>query len=127
MKKIFLITAILIFTSFELYSQSGNSCDEAIAITAGTHAVNGINGNSFDANCTEYDAANGELEWYSYTPSQDYLVTVSTDYAVNNGLILGFMFMEVIVKIYNVLAATMIVVMVIYHMVLSMHIQEIYT
>ena len=29
MKKIFLITAILIFTSFELYSQSGNSCDEA--------------------------------------------------------------------------------------------------
>ena len=48
MKKIFLITAILIFTSFELYSQSGNSCDEAIPITAGTHAVNGINGNSFE-------------------------------------------------------------------------------
>ena len=86
MKKIFLITTILIFTSFELYSQSGNSCDEAIAITAGTYTVNGINGNSFDANCTEYDAANGELEWYSYTPTQDYLVTVSTDYAVNNGL-----------------------------------------
>ena len=55
MKKIFLIPAILIFTSFELYSQSGNSCDEAVAITAGTHEVNGINGNSFDANCTEYD------------------------------------------------------------------------
>ena len=86
MKKIFLITTVLIFTSFELYSQSGNSCDEAIAITAGTYTVNGINGNSFDANCTEYDAANGELEWYSYTPTQDYLVTVSTDYAVNNGL-----------------------------------------
>ena len=44
MKKIFLITTILIFTSFELYSQSGNSCDEAIAITAGTYTVNGING-----------------------------------------------------------------------------------
>lgn len=86
MKKIFLITTILIFRSFELYSQSGNSCDEAIAITAGTYMVNEINGNSFDANCTEYDAANGELEWYSYTPTQDYLVTVSTDYAVNNGL-----------------------------------------
>ena len=39
MKKIFLITAILIFTSFELYSQSGNSCDEAIAITAGTYTL----------------------------------------------------------------------------------------
>ena len=86
MKKIFLITAMLIFTNLELYSQSGNSCDEAIPITAGTYTVNEINGNSFDANCTEYDAANGELEWYSYAPSQDYLVTVSTDYAVNNDL-----------------------------------------
>ena len=75
MKKIFLITTILIFTSFEFYSQSGNSCDEAIAITAGTYTVNGINGNSFDANCTEYDAANGELEWYSYTSTQDYPVS----------------------------------------------------
>ena len=85
MKKIFLLTA-LIFITFDHYSQSGNSCDEAIEITAGTHTVNGINGNTFEANCTEYDADNGELEWYSYTPSQDYLATVSTDYAVNSGL-----------------------------------------
>ena len=86
MKKIFLLNTLLLLTAVNLYSQSGDSCIEAIEITAGTYTVNGINGNSFEANCTEYDAANGELEWYSYTPSQDYLVTISTDYAVNNNL-----------------------------------------
>ena len=86
MKKIFLLNTLLLLTAVNLYSQSGDSCVEAIEITAGTYTVNGINGNSFEANCTEYDAANGELEWYSYTPSQDYLVTISTDYAVNNNL-----------------------------------------
>lgn len=74
------------FVSYDIHSQSGGSCDEAILITAGSYNVNGINGESFGANCTEYDAANGDLQWYSYVPSQDFLVTVSTDYAVNNGL-----------------------------------------
>ena len=74
------------FVSYDIHSQSGDSCDEAILITAGSYNVNGINGESYGANCTEYDAANGDLQWYSYVPSQDFLVTVSTDYAVNNGL-----------------------------------------
>ena len=74
------------FVSYDFHSQSGDSCDEAILITAGSYNVNGINGESYGANCTEYDAANGDLQWYSYVPSQDFLVTVSTDYAVNNGL-----------------------------------------
>ncbi len=74
------------FVSYDIHSQSGGSCDEAILITAGSYNVNGINGESYGANCTEYDAANGDLQWYSYVPSQDFLVTVSTDYAVNNGL-----------------------------------------
>ena len=86
MKKILLFTTLCIFINSEIYSQSGNSCSDAIEITAGTYTVNGINGNTFESNCTEYDADNGELEWYSYTASQDYLVTVSTDYAVNNNL-----------------------------------------
>ena len=86
MKKTFLLTIIFMLVSISHYSQSGSSCDDAIAITAGTYTVDGINGASYEANCTEYDAANGELQWYSYTPSQDFLVTISTDYAVNSGL-----------------------------------------
>ena len=72
--------------SAEMLSQSGNSCEDAIAITAGTYNVDGINGETFGSNCTEYDASNGELEWYSYTPTQDFLVTISTDYAINDNL-----------------------------------------
>ena len=86
MKKILLFTTLCMFINSEIYSQSGNSCSDAIEITAGIYTVNGINGNTFESNCTEYDADNGELEWYSYTAIQDYLVTVSTDYAVNNNL-----------------------------------------
>ena len=86
MKKTFLLTIIFMLVSISHYSQSGSSCDDAIEITAGTYTVDGINGASYEANCTEYDAANGELQWYSYTPSQDFLVTISTDYAVNSGL-----------------------------------------
>ena len=86
MKKLILICILFMFVSYDIHSQSGDSCDEAILITAGSYNVNGINGESFGANCTEYDAANGDLQWYSYVPSQDFLVTVSTDYAVNNGL-----------------------------------------
>ena len=86
MKKTFLLTIIFMLVSISHYSQSGSSCDDAIEITSGTYTVEGINGASYEANCTEYDAANGELQWYSYTPSQDFLVTISTDYAVNSGL-----------------------------------------
>jgi len=86
MKKLILICILFMFVSYDIHSQSGDSCDEAILITAGSYNVNGINGESYGANCTEYDAANGDLQWYSYVPSQDFLVTVSTDYAVNNGL-----------------------------------------
>ncbi len=86
MKKTFLLTITFMLVSINHYSQSGSSCDDAIEITAGMYTVDGINGASYEANCTEYDAANGELQWYSYTPSQDFLVTISTDYAVNSGL-----------------------------------------
>ena len=37
--------------SAEMLSQSGNSCEDAIAITAGTYNVDGINGETFGSNC----------------------------------------------------------------------------
>ena len=74
------------FNFFNTYSQSGETCNEAIEITAGSYTVDGINGDVFELNCTEYDASNGELLWFSYTPDQDYLVTVTTDLIENDGL-----------------------------------------
>ena len=74
------------FNFFNTYSQSGETCNEAIEITAGSYTVDGINGDEFELNCTEYDASNGELLWFSYTPDQDYLVTVTTDLIENDGL-----------------------------------------
>ena len=86
MKKILLLTFLMIFNFFNTYSQSGENCNEAIEITAGSYTVDGINGDEFELNCTEYDASNGELLWFSYTPDQDYLVTVTTDLIENDGL-----------------------------------------
>ena len=39
MKKIFLLNSLLLLTAVNLYSQSGDSCVEAIEITAGTYTV----------------------------------------------------------------------------------------
>ena len=86
MKKILFLLIIGLLVTLNTYSQSGDSCNNATQITAGTYSVDGISGESFDLNCTEYDAANGSLLWYSYTASQDYLITVSTDYAINDNL-----------------------------------------
>jgi hypothetical protein len=86
MKKILLLTFLMTYNFFNTYSQSGETCNEAIEITAGSYTVDGINGDVFELNCTEYDASNGELLWFSYTPDQDYLVTVTTDLIENDGL-----------------------------------------
>tara|TARA_Y100000991_G_scaffold56314_1_gene41176 strand:+ start:6807 stop:8924 length:2118 start_codon:yes stop_codon:yes gene_type:complete len=86
MKKTLLLTILCLFINLQIYSQSGSSCNDAIEITAGEYTVDGISGDSFELNCTEYDADNGELKWYIYSPTQNYLVTVSADYAVNDNL-----------------------------------------
>ena len=86
MKKITLTSILSLFVCFNINSQSGNSCDDPIEINAGVYNITEIDGNTYNQNCTEYDADNGSLEWYSYTATQDFLVTVSTDYSVNNNL-----------------------------------------
>ncbi len=65
-----------------------NTCLTALPISAGTYTVSVIDGTDVpDPIC----AANGPIganaagEWYVYTPSDDYSVTVSTDLAANTG------------------------------------------
>ena len=85
MKKILIFTLLL--TAVQIYSQQGNSCNDPIEIFAGIHFVDGINGEAINLNCTELDYDNGDnFKWYSYTPNQEYLITISTDLDENNGL-----------------------------------------
>jgi hypothetical protein len=58
----------------------GSSCENAIPITAGTYYVDGIDGESEPLQCHEGNQAppNGNMEWYSYTPSENYTVTVES-------------------------------------------------
>ena len=88
MKK--LIFAFAVFLTFlPVYSQGGNpgnSCAASIPIGPGTHYVENINGENYELNCSEYDSSNGDLEWYIYTPNDDYLTTITSDLEVNDDL-----------------------------------------
>ena len=64
MKKLIFAFAVF-FTFLPVYSQgveNGDSCANPIAIGPGTHYVENIDGETFSLNCSEYDAANGDLE-----------------------------------------------------------------
>ena len=87
MKNSILIVSCFLI-SFSLFAQdsAGDSCNNPIAIDAGLHVVEDIDGEHFSSNCTEYDAANGNLEWYVYIPDSDYLTTITTDLEANEDL-----------------------------------------
>ena len=61
-------------------NDDGSSCENAIPITAGTYPVVGIDGESYPLQCHmgNQSPPNGNMEWYSYTPDQDYIVTVES-------------------------------------------------
>ncbi|WP_284653423.1 FG-GAP-like repeat-containing protein [Flavobacterium terrisoli] len=86
MKKITLIIALLFVAQF---TKAQDSCSSAVAITAGFHVVGPING-AVPTPCEGGDAvdtAGGRIpggEWYAYTPTQNYTVTISSDIAQNN-------------------------------------------
>ena len=70
-------------------SQAQDSCSGAIALSGpGTYSVGVINGTA----PTTFCAPNGAIpvanvpagEWYSYTPTQNFSVTITSDIAVNN-------------------------------------------
>jgi hypothetical protein len=84
MKKITLIT-LLCFGLHVTHAQ--NTCATSIPITiAGTYQVTAIDGTEVP---TPICATNGNGanagEWYTYTPSQNYTVTLTTDLQINSG------------------------------------------
>ncbi|MFN2261968.1 MAG: T9SS type A sorting domain-containing protein [Psychroflexus sp.] len=85
MKKITLLLAMLV-GSFAMNAQ--NDCSSASTVTDGTYTVNSVDGTAPTTNCAGYPATTpaNAGEWYAYTAgSQDVIVTVTTDFAVNEG------------------------------------------
>lgn len=83
MKKITLLL-ILLFSSFWSFAQ--NTCSTAVPIIAGLHIVTAIDGTDVPTPICALNGtieANGKGEWYSYTPTQNYTVTVTTDITQN--------------------------------------------
>jgi hypothetical protein len=82
MKKI--LPILLLFNSLWCFGQ--NTCSSALPITAGLHLVTAIDGTEFPTPICALNgaiASNGKGEWYSYTPTQNYTVTVSTNIVEN--------------------------------------------
>jgi hypothetical protein len=81
MKKITLLF-ILVFTTNFVFSQ--NTCATAVPITAaGTFVITAINGTQVIPSACIGDGLGTAAEWYAYTPTQNYTVTVTTDLQIN--------------------------------------------
>lgn len=68
---------LLALTGFS--AQAQDSCATALPITAGTTTVAAINGANISTSCSTASMA----EWYAYTPTSNYSVTVTSDLQVN--------------------------------------------
>lgn len=66
----------LVFTAS---ASAQNSCAAPQVVAAGTHVVDAINGTNISTSCSNASMA----EWFAYTPTQNYLVTVTSDLPVN--------------------------------------------
>ncbi|WP_146185062.1 FG-GAP-like repeat-containing protein [Flavobacterium pallidum] len=54
-------------------------CYTAVPVTAGTTTVTAINGSNVNTSCSTASMAN----WYAYTPTQDYFLTITSDLPQN--------------------------------------------
>lgn len=80
MKKITLIVILC----FGFLSNAQNTCATALPVTAGTYVVTAIDGTQIPLPvCTENGTGATAGEWFAYTPSQPYTVTVTSDLAIN--------------------------------------------
>ena len=80
MKKTLLIILLFIFQQ----NHAQDTCLSAVPITAGINTVDAINGTDIPSPiCAENGTGATAGEWYSYTPTQNYSVTVSTELQIN--------------------------------------------
>lgn len=82
MKKITLL--FLGITSWVTNAQ--NTCETALPVSAGSHTVTVIDGSTPITILCGPNTTNATLsEWYTYTPTNNYTVTVTTDLTINTG------------------------------------------
>lgn len=81
------ITSIRLFLLFSIFSTAQDTCSTAFPVNGpGIYAVTTINGTAPTAFC----APNGTAtlaEWYVYTPSNDFTVTISSNISANSPLV----------------------------------------
>jgi hypothetical protein len=84
MKKLTLTIALLFIVQF---SVAQDNCLTAVPLTTeGLYVVGAINGlEAPPAVCIENGATATAAEWYKYTPSADYTVTITSDLPINTG------------------------------------------
>ena len=73
------IYAILLICLGFQFTNAQESCANALPITAGTTIVDAIAGTNITSSCSTSSLA----QWYAYTPTDNYSVTVTSDLQVN--------------------------------------------
>ncbi|MGK4568554.1 FG-GAP repeat domain-containing protein [Flavobacterium sp. 3HN19-14] len=71
--------AVVLFALGFQQSYSQDTCDTAVPITAGVTTIALIDGQNITSNCSGETLA----EWYTYTPTANYSLTVTSDLAQN--------------------------------------------
>ena len=78
------IISIILFIFGIYVGNAQNTCATALPIMAGTQAVTAIDGTDIpNPICTENVQSGTRGEWFTYTPTQNYTVTITSDLAVN--------------------------------------------
>lgn len=78
------ILFVFSFLAMNIFAQ--DDCATATPVVAGTYTITVVDGSGVPTpDCTGGGGGATAGEWYVYTPTQDYSLTVSTDLAVNAG------------------------------------------
>jgi hypothetical protein len=83
MKKIIIIVIVCMTFLVSNAQNENNTCADATNVTVGTYTVTAINGSQAPTPLCGLNASGTMGEWYKYTPTQNYTVTVTTDLLIN--------------------------------------------
>jgi ASPIC and UnbV/FG-GAP-like repeat/Secretion system C-terminal sorting domain len=79
------ITLLFLLNCIFQFSNAQNTCDTALPLTAaGSYVVTAVDGTQVPAPiCADNGGGANKGEWYAYTPTQNYTVTITTNIAAN--------------------------------------------
>jgi len=81
------ITLFFILTFGIQWAAAQNTCASALPVVPGMTTVGTIDGTDIPTpNCMTGNATTPLAEWYTYTPTQNYTITITSDLTINTGL-----------------------------------------